>query len=236
MANSICQKLALATAAVALSLAGIEAYPAQAAIITYDFTVNITSGPLLGNQYGGFYSYDDTSPSATSLPVDYTSPSFVSPLVPVFDVTQFNFSFLGKTYTKSDLRYDGCRAGIQFCFPLEFSDAEPILDPSGSPRYLIPRGGELIRTSFSNFSSFDFSIFSVYFYILGGKTAADFRYDLPVDVSQPSRPSGSGIVRYSLRTTPTPPPTSVPEPGTIFGLSMLGFGWLLRRKKVFSHT
>ncbi|GET40261.1 PEP-CTERM sorting domain-containing protein [Microseira wollei] len=237
MANSIYQKLALATAGTVLSLAVMETASVQAATITYDFTVNITDGPLLGNQYSGFFSYDDTSPSATSLPVDYSSPSFRSPLVPVFDVTEFNFDFAGKTYTKSNLRYDGCRAGIQFCYPLTFSGTEAVLDPSGFPRYLIPRGGDLSLVSFSNFSSFNFSIFSVYFYILGGKSAGDFRYDLPLDLSEPFKNrSGSGTVGFSLRTTPTPPPTSVPEPGTVFGLSVLGFGWLLRKKKASSHA
>ena len=131
MANSIYQKLALATAGTVLSLAVMETYSANAATITYDFTVNITDGPLLGNQYSGFFSYDDTSPSATRLPADYTSPSFVSPLVPVFDVTEFNFDFAGKTYTKSDLEYDGCRHGIQYCYPLAPSGVEAVLDPSG---------------------------------------------------------------------------------------------------------
>ena len=55
MANSIYQKLGFAIAGTVLSLGVMEALSVQAATITYDFNVNITSGPLLGNQYSGFF-------------------------------------------------------------------------------------------------------------------------------------------------------------------------------------
>lgn len=63
MADNFLGKLAVATAGAALSLAVMGAQPAGAATITYDFTVGVTSGPLTGNQYSGFFSYDDASTS-----------------------------------------------------------------------------------------------------------------------------------------------------------------------------
>ena len=222
MANSIYQKLGFAIAGTVLSLGVMEALSVQAATITYDFNVNITSGPLLGNQYSGFFSYDDTSPSPTA------------PVVPVFDVTEFNFEFAGKTYTKSDLRYGGCRAGLQYCYPLEFSGAEAVLDPSGFPRYFIPRGGELVSFAFSTFNPFG-PPYPGFFSLMGGMRGLSFIYQLPFN-PEPPTPIGSGSGTVSRRPTTPPPPTSVPEPGTVFGLSMLGFGWLLRKKKVSFHA
>jgi hypothetical protein len=51
MANSIYQKLALATAGTVLSLAVMETASVQAATITYDFTVHLTNGDFKGNSY-----------------------------------------------------------------------------------------------------------------------------------------------------------------------------------------
>ncbi|GET37470.1 hypothetical protein [Microseira wollei] len=85
------KKLAVTTASVALSCTAIEANPAQAAVFNYDFTVNITSGFLIGNQYSGSFSYDDASPK--------TSFGGYRP----FD---FNFNFEGKTFSESDLQID----------------------------------------------------------------------------------------------------------------------------------
>jgi len=59
---NISKKLAVTTAGVALSCVAMEANPAEAAVFTYDFTVDITSGVLVGNQYSGSFSYDDSSP------------------------------------------------------------------------------------------------------------------------------------------------------------------------------
>ncbi len=217
MANSIYQKLALATAGTVLSLAVMETPSVQAAIITYDFTVNISSGTLIGNQYSGFFSYDNTAPA----PV----------LQPFFDVTEFNFKFANKTYTRSDLRLD-CRV-FPACLPLEFTTGEIVTEPSGR-LVLIPGGSELARFAFSTFNAFG-PPFPGFFTLFGSSTGLSFTYQLPFNPGEPfTIGSGSGTV--SRRTDPTPPPTSVPEPGTVFGLSMLGFGWLLRKKKASSHA
>lgn len=90
-------KLAVTTVGIALSFTIMEPRPVKAATITYDFTVDVTSGQLSGNQYSGFFSYDDSSPSSSS-----------RLLFSVFDETEFNFEFAGRTYTRRDLR-SGCR-------------------------------------------------------------------------------------------------------------------------------
>lgn len=220
MANSIYQKLGFAIAGTVLSLAVMETGSVQAATITYDFNVNITSGPLLGNQYSGFFSYDDASPSGAG-----------NLLLPYFDITEFNFEFANRTYTRSDLRYD-CRV-FPGCLPLQFSGGEVVTEPSGQV-VLIPRGGELVRFAFSTFNPFR-PPFPGFFTLIGGQTGLGFTYQLPFNPGEPfTIGSGSGTV--SRRPTTPPPPTSVPEPGTVFGLSMLGFGWLLRKKKVSFHA
>lgn len=88
---TLSKKIAVTTAGVALSCTVMEATPAQAAVFTYDFTVDITQGLLVGNQYSGSFSYDDSS-AVTSFggyrPLDFT------------------FDFEGKTFTESDLQID----------------------------------------------------------------------------------------------------------------------------------
>lgn len=88
---TLSKKLAVTTASVALSCVAMEANPAQAVVFTYDFTVNITTGLLVGNQYSGSFSYDDSS--------ELTSFGGYRP----FD---FTFDFEGKTFTELDLQID----------------------------------------------------------------------------------------------------------------------------------
>lgn len=187
MAKSIFQKLAFATAGAALSLAVIEAHPAHGATITYDFQVDVTSGPLSGNSYDGNFSYDD---------------SFISTF-PYGEPTDFNFNFGGRVYTESDLIID-CRSNFPSCLPLSFS------------------GGQL--------ASFQFSTFNRNNPYPGAFTLTSagplFIYQLPFNPGEPPSPTGSGTVTYSLRQ----PSTSVPEPSTVFGLGVLGLGWLARKK------
>lgn len=90
MTNNILQKLAVVIAGATLSLTVIEAHPAHAEIITYDFNVDVTSGLLSGQEGIGSFTYD------TSLP------EFIGP-IQNFPVTNFNFSFLNKTYTLGDI-------------------------------------------------------------------------------------------------------------------------------------
>lgn len=79
-------KLAFVTSGIALSFGMINANSAQAADLTYDFTVQTSSG----GTYGGFFSFDPSAPSTTK------------------PFTNFSFDFIdasgaNKTYTLSDL-------------------------------------------------------------------------------------------------------------------------------------
>lgn len=91
MANNIFVKLIVATTLVALSFITIEASPVQSATITYDFDVNITSGPLDDNIYEGFLSYDDS-----------TLTGIGQEKIGVAEELSIVFEFLGKTYTEAD--------------------------------------------------------------------------------------------------------------------------------------
>lgn len=87
------QKLAFATAGVVLSFA-VEANsmkPALAATITYDFTVDVTSGSLAGTQSSGFFSYDDSTLEGIGLET-----------LGVNEGLDISFEFSGKTYNETD--------------------------------------------------------------------------------------------------------------------------------------
>ncbi len=219
MANSIYQKLALATAGTVLSLAVMETPSVQAAIITYDFTVNITSGSLLGNSYTGFFSYDDSKPSGLA-----DEP----PLLPYFAPSDLSFEFLGKTYTENNLQY---RTRYGYAIPpfsyLTFSNPQFVVDDGV---FWIP-GGELTKAKFylSDYSTIGIGSYFINFYP-NSSFSFEFFDRFPYYITS----AGSGTWKYTLREES--PSTSVPEPGTVFGLSVLGFGWLLRKKKASSHA
>jgi hypothetical protein len=81
---NIYQKSAVATAGTALSLLVMEASPAPAAILTYDFTLKGS------NNFGsGSLTYDTLQGQDPSFP----------PLAVTPKLTDFNVSYLGKTYT-----------------------------------------------------------------------------------------------------------------------------------------
>ena len=212
----IYQKIAVAAAGAALSLVVIEATPADAATITYDFTVDVTRGSLAGNQYSGFFSYDDTSISPGP-----------STLLPYFDVTEFNFQFADQTYTRNNLRFD-CRQ-ISTCVPLTITGGEIITDLSTRPfTFLIPRGGTLSNFQFGNVSMMGFpnSTSQPLFQLFANPANSFFVYQLP---GEGFAIPGSGSVTYAVR------PQAVPESDTVLGIGVLGFfGWFLKKKKAFS--
>lgn len=179
------QKLAVATAGVALSFATIEANSAQAAIITYDFTVDVTTGSLTDTQYQGFFSYDDSTLTASGVES-----------VGIAEGLSISFDFLGVTYTEAD---DDL---VDFGFPLvEFNQ------------------GSLVGLQYTVSNNAIFSIFGDNPNGLGG--GDQFNY-----IDETSFEVGNGSVTYSLR----PASVSVPEPSAVFGLGVLGFGWLVRNK------
>lgn len=85
------QKLASATAAAALSFVVMEAKTVQAATVTYDFTVDVTSGPLTGTQPSGSFSYNDSTLTGTGLET-----------LGVAQGLSVAFNFLGKTYKETN--------------------------------------------------------------------------------------------------------------------------------------
>jgi hypothetical protein len=79
-------------ALVALSFGAVTFVPetANAAIINYNFTVNIESGSLIGNNYTGGFSYDDSE-----TPVDFFD-------INTRSLVSFFFSFNGSDFTELD--------------------------------------------------------------------------------------------------------------------------------------
>ncbi len=91
---NIYKKLAVATAGAALSFAAIEANhvnPVQAATVTYDLTIDVTTGSLAGTQSFGFFSYDDSTLTGIGLET-----------LGVNKGLSVDFDFLGKTYHETD--------------------------------------------------------------------------------------------------------------------------------------
>ncbi|MBD1899114.1 hypothetical protein NDI44_07900 [Trichocoleus sp. DQ-A3] len=60
-------KFSVAIAIVTLGSAAIATSQAQASIVTYDFTVNVTQGSLAGQSYSGTLSYDDSTLKGTGV-------------------------------------------------------------------------------------------------------------------------------------------------------------------------
>jgi hypothetical protein len=212
MAKGIYQKLAFAIAFPILSLATIETKPANAAIFTYDFTADITRGDFQGNSYKGFFSYDDSQPSSN-----------VVPLQPYFAPSKLSFDFIGKTYTEGSLLYRTRYPSNPPLSYLTFSNYKFVIGP---PNFLLP-DGNLMAAKFL-ITDFNFIGFGSYLIDLNSDSTFSFLFADKVNMNFIS--SGGGTWRYTLRNEV--PSTSVPEPSMLFGLSTLGLGWLLRKKKV----
>ena len=60
-------KFSVAIATIALGATAIATSQAQASIVTYDFTVNVTQGSLAGQSYSGTFSYDDSTLKRTGV-------------------------------------------------------------------------------------------------------------------------------------------------------------------------
>jgi hypothetical protein len=87
MINCGFTKVAAATASVVMSVAVLDAKPAQAALLTYDFTVNLDRGPLSGQSFWGEFSYDDADITGVGLET-VSQPSI-------------SFEFLGETFDET---------------------------------------------------------------------------------------------------------------------------------------
>jgi hypothetical protein len=116
MNNKTCQKFFITTASLGLIFAMVNASPAQAATITYDFEVSIDSGLLLNEIYSGFFSFDNSTLSGVG--EEYLS------------VSDLEFNFLGFDYTEADdssffgsevAFFDGDFLGLSFSTDTSFS-------------------------------------------------------------------------------------------------------------------
>jgi len=240
MDNKILQKLAVITAGAALSLAMMETRPAQAATITYDFTLNVTSGPLAGNQGLGSFSYDDTE-------VNTAIPGGISGVGPLqgaandrFLPTAINLSFLGRSYVLDITnRYRLLQSYLTITGGETLSTTMPItgFPPGYALSYQSPRGGKLVG---ERLDLLDTTCTSTTF--CGPGVLIDNNSALvsitPSFLGNDTTRS-SGTITYSLRS-PNNFPELVPEPdpsiGTTVGLGVLGLGWLLKKSLLATST
>jgi len=84
---NIYQKFAVVAAGIALSFT-TKIKQVQAATVTYNFTVNVTSGNLAGQTGSGSFSYDDSSLTGRGLET--------------LSVDSLSFNFLNNLYTDND--------------------------------------------------------------------------------------------------------------------------------------
>ncbi len=106
----------------------LNAEPARAFSITYDFTVDITSGTYSGKSYTGSFKYDNANLTGSGL-------EFVSPTVGNLGI---QFSFLNKSYTQQqdrDASLDFPRAYFQDGTLLGLSFL--VVPPTSSPGFFI---------------------------------------------------------------------------------------------------
>jgi hypothetical protein len=187
--------LAIATAVVGWTV--VDVSPAHAAKVIYDIDVNVTSGPLTGNLFEGFLSFDDSVESDT-----------LSGDAGEFEIA---FDFLGETYTEED--------DIGFGLGLP----ELTVD-NGSPTsldWLVDFGDDAFGPP-PNFSN-DFAFCGAAFGLCVDNVGS-FVYqigEVPDNVEQ-----GVGEITYTLRQDS---PASVPEPGAVAALSLLGLGGSVKR-------
>ncbi len=103
---NIYKKVTVAIASLALGVAAIKTNSVQAATVTYDFNVDVTTGSLADNLYEGSFSYDDS-----------TLTGIGRETVGIEDELSIDFEFLGKTYTEENDN------NVSFNFPIvEFNN------------------------------------------------------------------------------------------------------------------
>lgn len=204
--EKIVKPIAFAIATAAVGLAVVDASPARAAKVIYDFDVNVTSGPLAGNLFEGFLSFDDSVESDT-----------LSGDAGEFEIA---FDFLGETYTEEDdIGFD-----LNLGFPtLTVDNGSPVLLD-----WLVDFGDDAFGPP-PNFSN-DFAFCGTAFGLCDNNLGL-FAYqigEVPNEIEQ-----GVGEITYTLRQNP---PAAIPEPGAVAALSLLGLGGLLKRTIASSQS
>ena len=212
MTNNIYQRVAVAVSGVALSWLAVEA-SAQAATLTYDFTVSTSFTTVFGSQFKGWFSYDDSNQTNSGLEnfgekdglnIEFTFPGEIdfsglsgTPGVPLIADRLV-------TYTESDSEI-GKQPSIAFF----------------NGKFL----GLLFLVDVCKGDPFSFSCKS-------SDPNPYFSFVIHSDMFGLTRPDGltyGGDVTYTKREEPT---QSVPEPGTALGFSIFGLATLLAKKKL----
>jgi hypothetical protein len=200
------------------TLALAIAKPVEAAMLTYDFEVNVTSGTSIG-KYKGNFSFDTSKPLFLC---DVVQGYYCAN--PVSNDLTVTFDFLGKTYTeKDDSQYS--------LFPTAVFNS-PVLNAQSSQSvalsYLV-----------SPLNADGFFVFGGDFHVGRGDDLFDavtkvgtVIYSLRLPGPKPGPQPGP---------QPGPDPcqgdscAAVPEPseiaGSVIGLGLLGAVWQLRRKR-----
>ncbi len=208
----------LATVAGTTALSFIVATnPAQAARITYNFTIDVSTGQYTGT-YQGRFSYDDAVLTGKN-PNSGTPEEELESVSPSFGELEVSFNFLGVQYTEEDdaafssfpkVYFDnGQFVGLSFLVTASGSNPGFFIVPKQVKEFgkeVEEKGGFLVGTT--NFSFGELvSTLITYQRVLGG--AGD-----PED--------------------PEDPTAAVPEPseiaGSIFALGLLGLGLKLRKR------
>lgn len=188
----------------------ITASSAQAAIITNNFRVDVTSGPLINQAFFGSFTYDDT---ALSDPNVLTDPDVNLPIItPSNGLLNVTFNFLGNTYNQTN-------------------DADYLGDPNNPPypRLYFENGSFLVM----EFLVSENPTFSNPTNIPGETYQFNLTYD--PDLGQPffrsrTRPTSDpdqlgmslGTVTYGIQAVPTP--------ALLPGLIGLGIGVIRKRR------
>jgi hypothetical protein len=89
MKNNL-QQIALATSSLILSIAIIDARPAEA--VDFKFNGEVNSGALAGEEFNGSFNYDESLLTGTG---DFFIPEYI-------EVSNLEFDFLDSTFTQAD--------------------------------------------------------------------------------------------------------------------------------------
>jgi len=120
-------QLTLTAASFAVVLSAISPTPAQAATVTYDFTINNLDGDLAGNSFSGSFTYDDALLTGSgseylgvsSLLFNLLGTDYTEADDPFAEVAFFEGTFLGLIFAVGNPGVDA----ISFAFVPGFFDA-----------------------------------------------------------------------------------------------------------------
>jgi hypothetical protein len=213
MNNNAWRKLAFATGGIVLGVASLQVSPAFAGgLTTYDFKVTNLTGVLAGKTFDGSFSFKNANFKKQGFEsfCDTVGCGDNPSAFEIDTLVDFEFNFLGRKFTQFDEPYR--RTSVYFW------DGVPT-----NIFYHQNDGGyqELPETEGS-------PVIFVMTYTGGGAPYPPFLYQFDGYGGSYSGGSGAGDVIFSERVS-TPKPT--PEPATLGGLSVLGLGLLMSRKK-----